>query len=352
MKNALITATCLTTLSFAMPSYADFDKVRWQVPMAFSSSLTALGDTMPEVSKMLSDMSGKKVKLQVFEPGSLIPALSIFDNVSSGNVSAGYSWMGYEWGQIPAAALFGATPFGLESNEFTAWMYYHDGDKMLKELFKPYDVYPILCGTISPEAAGWFRKEIKSVDDLNGLKFRAAGLGGEIMSEFGMSINVFPGGELYQALETGVLDGTEFSIPTVDEQLGFYQVAKHYYLPGWHQPSTNQFLYINMDDWNKLNKQTQSLIENTCVAANTLSISKSEALQGGVLTRFKEKGVQLHQYSPEILGAFEEATDKVMARHSAENPEFNKIYSSMKAFQKEHSTWKKFGYLPRDWGTK
>ncbi|MBR7888808.1 TRAP transporter substrate-binding protein [Marinomonas sp. A79] len=351
MKKTLIAASCLTALSFAMPSYADFDKVRWQVPMAFSSSLTALGDAMPEVSRMLKETSGNRVNLQVFEPGTLIPALSIFDNVSAGNISAGYSWMGYEWGQIPAAALFGATPFGLESNEFTAWMYFHGGDKMLKDLFKPYDVRPILCGTISPEAAGWFRKEIKSVDDLDGLKFRAAGLGGEIMSEFGMSINVFPGGELYQALETGVLDGTEFSIPTVDEQLGFYQVAKHYYLPGWHQPSTNQFLYINTNDWDKLNGQTQALIENTCMAANTLAISKSEALQGGVLTKFKEKGVQLHQYPTDVLNAFQDATDKVMARHSAKDPQFAEIYASMKAFQKEHSTWKKFGYLPRDWDT-
>ncbi|MEL0611605.1 TRAP transporter substrate-binding protein [Marinomonas arenicola] len=351
MKKALITATCLAGLTFSAASHADFDKIRWQVPMAFSSSLIALGDTMPEVSKMVKETSGGRVNLQVFEPGTLIPALSIFDNVSSGNLSAGYSWMGYEWGQIPAAALFGATPFGLESNEFTAWMYFHGGDKMLKKLFKPYDVYPILCGTISPEAAGWFRKEIKSVDDLSGLKFRAAGLGGEIMSEFGMSINVFPGGELYQALETGVLDGTEFSIPTVDEQLGFYQVAKHYYLPGWHQPSTNQFLYINTNDWEKLNKQTQSLIENSCMAANTLAISKSEALQGGVLAKFEEKGVNLHQYSPEILKAFETATDKVMAKHSQQDPQFAEIYASMKAFQKEHRPWKKLGYLPRDWDT-
>ena len=352
MKKALMTASCLTALTVAMPSYADFDKIRWQVPMAFSSSLVALGDTMPEVSKMVSETSGGRVKLQVFEPGTLIPALSIFDNVSAGNISAGYSWMGYEWGQVPAAALFGATPFGLESNEFTAWMYYHGGDEMLKALFKPYDVYPILCGTISPEAAGWYRKEIKSVEDMNGLKFRAAGIGGEIMTEFGMSVNVFPGGELYQALETGVLDGTEFSIPTVDEQLGFYQVAKHYYLPGWHQPSTNQFLYINLNEWNDLNKQTQSLIENACVAANTLSIAKSEALQGGVLAKFKEKGVELHQYSPEILSAFETATDKVMARRSAGDETFEKIYASMKDFQKENSAWKNFGYLPRDWNTK
>ena len=122
-----------------------------------------------------------------------------------------------------------------------------------------YNVYPIPCGTISPEAAGWFRDEITSPEDFKGLKFRAAGVGGEIMTEYGMSVTMLPGGELYQALETGVLDATEFSLPTVDEQLGFFQVAKNYYLPGWHQPSTNQFLYVNLDVWNGLEDQTKAI---------------------------------------------------------------------------------------------
>ena len=166
----------------------------------------------------------------------MIPALAIFENVSTGAIEAGYSWMGYEIGQVPAAALFGATPFGLEPGEFMAWMYFQGGHELLAETFAPFNVLPILCGTIPPEAAGWFRNPINSVDDLKGLKFRAAGVGGEILSEFGMSVTMLPGGELYQALETGVLDATEFSMPTVDEQLGFFQVAKHYYLPAGTSP--------------------------------------------------------------------------------------------------------------------
>lgn len=351
MNKTLGTVLLASTVAIAAPAAADFDRVRWQVPMAFASSLTALGDTMPKVAEMLRDSSDGRVNLQVFEPGALIPALSIFENVSTGNVPAGYSWMGYEWGQVPVAALFGATPFGLESQEFAAWLYFHDGDKLLKEAFAPHNVYPISCGTISPEAAGWFREEIKSVDQFKGMKFRAAGVGGEIMAEFGKSVTMLPGGELYQALETGVLDGTEFSLPTVDEQLGFFQVAKYYALPGWHQPSTNQFLYINMAEWNKLNKQTQALIENTCMAANMYALARAEALQGAVLKRFQEQGVNLMPYNDEILSAFKEATDKVMARRSAGDPLWAKVYNSMKAFQAEHSVWKEYGYLPRDFDT-
>jgi TRAP-type mannitol/chloroaromatic compound transport system substrate-binding protein len=348
MKKTLGTVLLASTVAIATPAAADFDRVRWQVPMAFASSLTALGDTMPKVAEMLRESSDGRVNLQVFEPGALIPALSIFENVSTGNVPAGYSWMGYEWGQVPVAALFGATPFGLESQEFAAWLYFHDGDKLLKEAFAPHNVYPISCGTISPEAAGWFREDIKSVDQFKGMKFRAAGVGGEIMAEFGMSVTMLPGGELYQALETGVLDATEFSLPTVDEQLGFFQVAKYYALPGWHQPSTNQFLYINMNEWKKLNKQTQALIENTCMAANMYALARAEALQGAVLKRFQAQGVNLVQLNEDILKAFKEATDKVMARRSAGDPMWAKVYNSMKTFQAEHATWKNYGYLPRD----
>lgn len=336
-------------LSAAIPQADAQERVRWQVPMAFASTLTALGDTMPWVAQQLNAVSGGAITLQVFEPGALIPALGVFENVSNGNIPAGYSWMGYEWGQVPAAALFGATPFGLEPQEFMAWMYFGGGNELLRQLFEPHNVYPIFCGTISPEAAGWFRFELNSVDQLKGLKFRAAGLGGEIMSELGMSVTVLPGGELFQALETGVLDATEFSLPTVDKQLGFYQVAKYYYLPGWHQPSTNQYLYVNLDEWKKLNPQTQAMIETTCTAGVTMALAKAEALQGAVLREFEEAGVNLVQYDEEVLRAFRDATKTVMERRSGQDAMFKTVYDSMMAFQAEHAPWKRLGYLPRDW---
>lgn len=336
-------AVCL-----ALPADAQ-ERVRWQVPMSFASTLTALGDTMPYVADQLRLVSGGNIDLQVAEPGAVVPALSIFENVSTGAIDAGYSWMGYEIGQVPAAALFGATPFGLESTDFLAWMNFHGGRELLNETFAPYNVYPIPCGTISPEAAGWFREEITGPESFNGLKFRAAGVGGEIMTEYGMSVTMLPGGELYQALETGVLDATEFSLPTVDEQLGFFQVAKNYYLPGWHQPSTNQFLYVNLDVWNGLEDQTRATIEMACMAGNAMAIAKAEALQGAVLKRFEENGVNVHVYSDEMLQGFYETTKKVMERRSAENEMFGKVYASMMAFQEELTPWKEKGYLARDW---
>ncbi|MCL4189541.1 MAG: TRAP transporter substrate-binding protein [Rhodobacteraceae bacterium] len=328
------------------------DRLRWQVPMAFASTLTALGDTMPWVADQLRAVSGGAIDLRVAEPGAVIPALAVFDSVSQGSIDAGYSWMGYEWGTVPAAALFGATPFGLESIEFMAWMEFHGGKDLLAETFHPYNVHPILCGTISPEAAGWFRKEITGPADFQGMRFRAAGVGGEIMAEFGMSVTILPGSELYQALETGVLDATEFSLPTVDEQLGFFQVAPFYYLPGWHQPSTNQFLYVNLDVWNGLSDQTKALIETTCMAGNAYAIARAEALQGAVIGRFEERGTNVRTYSDEMLKGFYEATKRVMERRSQSDAMFGKVYASMMSYQAELRPWKEMGYLPRDWQTR
>lgn len=178
---------------------------------------------------------------------------------------------------------------------------------------------------------------------------RAAGVGGEILSELGMSVTMLPGGELYQALETGVLDATEFSLPTVDEQLGFYQVAKFYHLPGWHQPSTNQFLYINLDAWNGLDDQTQGMIEMGCRAGVAYAMSRSEALQGAVLERFAAEGVELVTLDDDILNAFEDATATVMKRRSEQDADFGRVYASMRAFQEELNPWRQKGYLPRDW---
>jgi len=331
----------------AAPASAQ-EKVRWGVPMAFGSNLLALGDTMPWVSEQLKKISGGTINLQVFEPGKLVPALAIFDTVSAGKAEAGYSWMGYEIGKVPASALFGAVPFGMETPQFAAWMYFGGGDALLKEVYKPHNVYPIFCGSISPEAAGWFRKEIKTPADLTGLKFRAAGYGGKVYQKLGASVTVLPGGELFQALEKGVLDGTEFSLPTVDDQLGFYKVAQNYYMPGWHQPSTNQYLYVNLAAWNKLKPQTQAQIETTCTAAVTIAIAKAEALQGAVLAKFEKEGVKARQFDKVMLAAFAKATKEVMAEESAADPQVKKVYDSMTAFQKQNAKWHDYGYLPRD----
>ena len=351
-KRKLVAIAATAAFAFgtlAAGSAQAVDKIRWAVPMAFGSNLTALGDTMPWVANILDKMSGGAIKFSVQEPGKLIPALAVFDNVSAGKVEAGYTWMGYEIGKLPASALFGATPFGLEPDEYIAWYYFGGGDKLVRELYAPHNVVPIFCGTIGPEAAGWFKFEIKNVEQLKGLKFRAAGLGGKVAQKAGMSVTLLPAGELFQALEKGVLDGTEFSLPTVDEQLGFYKVAKFYHLPGWHQPSTSQYLYVHKKAWDSLKPDTQAMIETACTAGVTMAIAKAEALQAPVIEKFKKEGVKAVKLPDSVLKAFQKASSEVMAEESAKDAMFKKVYDSQMAFQKQHKLWKELGYLPRDW---
>ncbi len=348
MKRALTAVALAATLAFAASPAAAQERVRWGIPMSFGSNLTALGDTMPWVADQLRKVSNNNINLQVFEPGKLVPALGIFDAVSTGKVEAGYSFMGYELGKVPVSAIYGAMPFGMETPQFVAWMYFGGGDQLLKEAFRPHNVYPILCGSISPEAAGWFRKEIRTPADLQGLKFRAAALGGKIYQKLGASVTMLPGGELYQALEKGVLDGTEFSLPTVDDQLGFDKVVKNYYLPGWHQPSTNQYLYVNLQVWEKLQPTTKALIETTCTAGVTMALAKAEALQGEMLAKFQREGVTMRQFSPEMLAAFAKAAKEVLAEESAKDATFKKVADSMIAFQEKNRAWHNLGYLPRN----
>lgn len=348
-RAALGAAAATIALGLGAGEAAAQERVRWGVPIAFGSNLTALGDTLPWVADRLRAMSGGRIDLRVQEPGTVIPALGVFDAVSEGKVDAGYTWMGYEIGKVPASALYGATPFGFESMEFAAWYWFHGGKDLLLKIYERHNVVPIFCGTISPEGAGWFRAQITSLDQVRGLRFRAAGLGGRIWERVGASVQLLPGPELYQALERGVLDGTEFSLPTVDEQLGFQRVAKFYHLPGWHQPSTNQFLYVNKAIWDKLQDPTKALIETACYAGVSYSIARAEALQGAVLKRFRDQGVTVAQLPEDVLKRLQQATREVLDEQAARDADFKTVLESMRRFQAEHQPWKHLGYLPRNW---
>jgi hypothetical protein len=193
------------------------EKVRWKVPIGFPSTLPALGDNAPWVADRLDKASGGNIKLKIEEPGKIVPAFQIMEAVKDKKVPAGYTWVGYDQGKIPATPLISAVPFGMEPWEFNSWWYYGGGKQLGEELYAPVNIHPILCGIIGPETAGWFKFEIKSLDDIKGLKIRFAGLGGKVLEKLGASVTMIPGGEIFQALEKGTIDASEFSLPEVDE---------------------------------------------------------------------------------------------------------------------------------------
>jgi TRAP-type mannitol/chloroaromatic compound transport system substrate-binding protein len=322
--------------------------IEWRVPIAFATNLPALGDNVVYVATTLRDATEGRINLHVFEPGKLVPTFSITEAVRAGKIEAGYTWLGYDQGKIPATPLVSAVPFGMEPWEFTAWYYEGQGRAFTEKLYIDQNIHPILCGIIGPETAGWFRYRITSLADFQGLKIRFAGLGGKILQRLGASVTMIPGGEIFQALEKGAIDATEFSLPVVDEKLGFDRVARFNYFPGWHQTFTAAHLVINRDHWQKLNNADQTLVEMACTAGVIRNLSKGEALQGSIIRSYPEKGVQPESFSLEILHQLETVAREVLQEEAAADEDFRIIYESQNRFRETYGYWKERAYLPRD----
>jgi TRAP-type mannitol/chloroaromatic compound transport system substrate-binding protein len=320
-------------------------KVRWKMASTFSGSLTQLGTLGVRFQNQIGKVSNNNIKVKFFDPGALVPALEIFDAVSSGSIDAGWSTPGYWAGKVPALPLFAAVPFGPSTGEYMAWVYQGGGYELYKEIYERHNIKGILCGIIPPEASGWFRKEINSIEDMKGLKMRFFGLGAKVMEKIGVSTQLIAGGDIFPALELGTIDATEFSMPAVDLNLGFYQVAKHYYFPGWHQQSTFFELMINMDKWKQLSELQKVQIETVCGDNIRHGIAEGEALQIEALETLKEKGVVIHKWSPEILATLKEAWMEVVEEESAKDEDFKRAWKSLDTFRKRYETWKSLGYL-------
>ena len=323
-------------------------EVRWRVPVAFATTLEVLGDNVIWVTDAIRRSSNGAIVLEPYEPGEVVPPLNIVDAVREGKVQAGYTWLGYDQGKIPASPLLGAVPFGMEPWEYTAWWYETGGRELAEALYAKYDVHPLLCGLIGPETAGWFRSPIESLDDLEGLKIRFAGLGGKVIERLGASVTMLPGGEIFQALEKGAIDATEFSLPNVDEQLGFDRIAKLNYYPGWHQPYTAAHMAVNIDEWRTLTAAQQAVIDTACTGGVTRNLANSEAKQGPILAGFPGKGVTPIVLPEPILRQLNQVADEVMAEEAANDEDFRIIHESQLAFRAQYARWKRFAYLPRD----
>jgi TRAP-type mannitol/chloroaromatic compound transport system substrate-binding protein len=323
-------------------------KVRWKLPIAFGTQLPALGDNALYIAERVEATSAGSLILDVYEPGAVVPPFSIVEAVKEGKVEVGYTWLGYDQGVMPASVLFGAVPFGMEPWEYAAWWYYGGGQALAEEIYGALSIRPIFCGLIGPESAGWFREEIQSLDDLRGLKIRFAGLGGMVMQELGASVTMLPGGEIFQALEKGAIDATEFSMPAIDERLGFDRVVSYNYFPGWHQPFSAFHLVVNAGSWQRLAPSQQAALETSCGAAVINSLAKGEALQGEVIERFRASGVKTRSLPEPILRELSRTTDRVLEKQRANNADFARVLDSQRAFSKSYSTWKRLGYLPRD----
>ena len=269
----------------------------------------------------------------------------MFDAVSKGSIEAAWAPPAFWAGKIRAAPLFSAMPFGPSAGEYLAWVYHGGGQELWREILAPYEIYSVFCSLEAPEASGWFREEVTSVDDLKGLKMRFLGLGALTMQKLGVSTQLLPPADVNPALERGVIDATELSMPAVDLNLGFHAIAKHYYFPGWHQPGTLVDLMIHLPRWQELSDTHQAQIEVACRASIVDNLALAEASQFKALKELQAKGVELHRWPPEMLAAFEAAWQEVAAEQAAEDADFKRAWDSLQAFRADYKIWKDLGYL-------
>ena len=346
ISRLLVSAALVGALGIAAATSAVADdKVRWKMGSFFPSKLIQLGSLGKTFVEKVDKISGGTVKIQFTEPGALIPPKECFDAVSAGSVDACWSTPGYWYGRDPAFAMFAAVPFGPSAGEYMAWYYYGGGKKLFEDLYAPHGIHTVMCGIIAPEGSGWFRKEIKTIDDLKGLKMRFFGLGAKVMEKVGVSTQLIAGPDIYPALERGTIDATEFSMPAIDLDWGFYQVAKHAYFPGWHQQATMFDVMINKKKWDALTDQQKAIIETACGDNMREGLAEGEAIQGKALKTLKEKGVQIHKWSPEILATLNEKWLEVVEEDKAKSDNFKEVWESYSNFRDEYKVWADLGYL-------
>lgn len=320
-------------------------KVRVQMAGAFPSTLGILGPAELRTVDLIKKLSAGSIDIRFFEPGALVPGSQYFDAISNGSLDMAYTAAGYFTGKDIAFAIFTTVPFGPDPGEFLGWYEYGGGNQLMKELHAKYNIVALNCGLISPEASGWFRKEMNSVDDFKGLKMRFFGLGANVIQKLGASAQLLQAGEIFQALQLGTIDATEFSMPSMDLTLGFYQVAKYYYFPGWHQQTSIGQLYISKKKWDEFSDHQKTVIEQSCKAQMLQEFAESESAQFLAMKELKEKGVQFKRWSPEILKALEEKWAEVVQEESAKSENFKKVWASLSEFRKNYAIWKDLGYM-------
>jgi TRAP-type mannitol/chloroaromatic compound transport system substrate-binding protein len=318
--------------------------IRWRVTSAFGTHLPALGENVVEVAERLRRASAGRIDWTVDDPGEVVPAFAIVEAVRAGKVEAGYTWLGYDQGRIPSSVLFGTVPFGMTPWEYSAWWVRGGGRELAHEIYDPLGVELILCGLIGPETAGWFREPIEVPEDIQGLKIRFAGLGGRALQKLGAAVTMMPGGEIFQALEKGAIDATEFSLPEVDARLGFDRVARFNYFPGWHQPHTAFHLVVHQPTWAALPEASRETIEMACGEGVHRNLANAEAAQSPVLAAFEASGVETRTLSPLLLEALEAAVHEVLGEEAARDADFARILKHQDAFRERYARWSALAY--------
>ena len=316
--------------------------IRWRLTSSFPKALDTIHGAADVFAQKIGEMSGGKFQVTVAAPGELVPAFGVVDAVQAGTVEAGHTAAYYYFGKDDTFALGTAIPFGLNSRQLTSWYYDGNGMKLFREFYDKYNIVNFPGGNTGAQMGGWFRKEIKTLEDLKGLKMRLGGFAGKVLTRMGVVPQNIPGGEIYQALEKGTIDATEWIGPYDDEKLGFQKVAKNYYYPGFWEGGAQLDFYVNKTAFNALSKDYQGMVEVAASYAHTEMQARYDNRNPAALKRLVGGGAKLLPFPKVVM---DEAFKQSMALYSelsASNPAWNKIYSDYSAFRKEQNLWFRF----------
>ncbi|NNJ12709.1 TRAP transporter substrate-binding protein [Chloroflexales bacterium ZM16-3] len=321
--------------------------VEWRMGTSWPVSLDTIYGGATVLAERVSELSNGMFKITPFPAGELFPGLEVVQNVSQGTVQAGHSALYYYIGLNPAFAIATSVPFGLTAQQQNAWLYHGGGNEALAKLGDEFSIQMFPAGNTGTQMGGWFRKEINTVADLNGLKMRIPGLGGQVMSKLGVTVQVIAGGDIFQSLSTGAIDAAEWVGPYDDDKLGLPDAAQYYYAPGWWEPGPTLHAIANSDAFNALPVEYQNYFKVASWESNLNMLSKYDALNNDALERILAKGtVQLKVYSDEIMTAAQKAAFELYAENSASTPLFKEIFDPWNTFRSKVQKWNQTNELP------
>lgn len=331
---AVLAGAAATPLVQAAPQF------KWKMVTTWPKNFPGMGVGANHLAKLIEEMSGGRIEVKVYGAGELVPAFEIFDAVSRGTAEMGHGASYYWKGKSEAAQFFAAVPFGMTAQEMNAWLYHGGGMALWQEVYKPFGLIPTAAINTGVQMGGWFNKEIKSLADLKGLKMRIPGLGGEVLQRLGGTPVNLPGGEIYQALQSGNIDAVEWVGPYNDLAFGLHKAAKFYYYPGWHEPGTVLECFINEKAFNALPKDLQSIVLTASKAANMDGLSEFTARNNEALhTLVTKHKVQLKKFPDDVLQQLKTTSDAVVAEIANKDPLSKKVYESFTKFRDQVVAW-------------
>ena len=315
-------------------------RVNWRLASSFPRSLDIIYGAAEHFSERVSQLTGGRFSIRVHPAGELVPGLQVMDAVQQGSVQCGHTASYYYLGKHPALAFDSAVPFGLSARQQNAWLNVGGGLPALRKIFSQFGILQFPCGNTGTQFGGWFRRPVESLADLKGRRMRIPGLGGEVMSRLGVSVQVLAGGEIYPALERGAIDATEWTGPHDDEKLGFQRIAKNYYYPGWHEPGVTLSLMVSQQAWDDLPETYRFAVEVAAAEQNARMLERYDDLNPPALARLIAGGVIAQPFPTDIMEAAWRESNALLDGYAATNAEFAEIYTAWKAYRTQ--SWKYF----------